>query len=157
MASDFGLLSTTLVHILHGVFVSGSRNFRGDLGDLMAFLPLWLFLGGVTSLAEVRVATFFREIGRSDSKIHMLMSEVVNKLFVEGFVKKTSTSWVNRFFVPVSGGFHSDCKTPFCTVVSVRKCLELSEFWARATRSRCRESRTVASHLGKSAKSDNYI
>ena len=39
-----------------------------------------------------RVATFFREIGRSDSKIHMLMSEVVNKLFVEGFVKKTSTS-----------------------------------------------------------------
>ena len=40
----------------------------------------------------VRVATFFREIGRSDSKIHMLMSEVVNKLFVEGFVKKTSTS-----------------------------------------------------------------
>ena len=38
------------------------------------------------------VATFFHEIGRSDSKIHMLMSEVVNKLFVEGFVKKTSTS-----------------------------------------------------------------
>ena len=39
-----------------------------------------------------RVATFFREIGRSDSKIHMLMSEVVNKLFVEGFVKKMFTS-----------------------------------------------------------------
>ena len=35
-----------------------------------------------------RVATFFREIGHSDSKIYMLMSEVVNKLFVEGVVKK---------------------------------------------------------------------
>ena len=35
---------------------------------------------------------FFREIGPSDSKIHMLMSEVVNKPIVEGFVKKTSTS-----------------------------------------------------------------
>ena len=39
-----------------------------------------------------RVATFFREIGPSDSKIHMLMSEVVNKPIVEGFVKKMSTS-----------------------------------------------------------------
>ena len=43
-------------------------------------------------MALCRVATFFREIGRSDSKIHMLMSEVVNKLFVEEFVKITSTS-----------------------------------------------------------------
>ena len=42
--------------------------------------------------AIVRVATFIREIGPSDSKIHMLMSEVVNKLIVEGFVKKMSTS-----------------------------------------------------------------
>ena len=37
-----------------------------------------------------RVATFFREIGPSESKIHMLMSEVVNKPIVEGFVKKCS-------------------------------------------------------------------
>ena len=34
-------------------------------------------------------ATFFRHIGPSDSKIHMLMSDVdlVNKSSVEGFVK----------------------------------------------------------------------
>ena len=50
-------------------------------------------------------ATFFRHIGPSDSKIHMLMSEVVNKSIVEGFVKKMSTSWVNRFFVALREAF----------------------------------------------------
>ena len=45
-----------------------------------------------TTQYPFRVATFFRQIGPSDSKIHMLMSEVVNKPIVEGFVKKMSTS-----------------------------------------------------------------
>ena len=99
-----------------------------------------------------RVATFFREIGRSDSKIHMLMSEVVNNQLWKVVYKLSKSIFCAgiwrlsfRLFIAI---IH-------CCIC--KKMSELSEFWASATRSQCRESRTVASHLGRSAKSDNYI
>ena len=42
------------------------------------------------------------------------MSEVVNKPIVEGFVKKMSTSWVNRFFVALREALFSDRHCCIC-------------------------------------------